>query len=47
MKKYEREEILEKLAGKILLQLTDAIEAGDLKEAKKISTLYNKIDRGW
>lgn len=47
MKKHEREEIQEQLAGKVLLMLKKAIDAEDLEQAKKLSTLYNKIDRGW
>ena len=47
MKKHEREEVQDQLAGKVLLMLQKAIEAGDLDEAKKLSTLYNRLDRGW
>jgi hypothetical protein len=47
MKKHEREEIQDELAGEVLLLLKKAIKEGDLKEAKKLSTLYNKLDRGW
>jgi hypothetical protein len=47
MKKHEREELQEKIAGKILIKIEKAIEAGDLKEAKKLSLLYNRLDKGW
>lgn len=47
MKKHEREEIQEQLAGKVLLMLQKAIDDGDIKEAKKLSSLYNRLERGW
>lgn len=47
MKKHEREEIQDEIAGKILLALKDVIDAGDVKQAKKLAALYNKLDRGW
>ena len=47
MKKHEREELQDQLAGAALLMLKKAIEEGDLKQAKKLSALYNRLDRGW
>lgn len=47
MKKHEREEIQDQLAGAVLLMMKKAIEEGDVKEAKKLSALYNRLDRGW
>jgi hypothetical protein len=47
MKKHEREEIQDQLAGAVLIMLKKAIDAGDVKEAKKLSALYNRLDRGW
>lgn len=47
MKKHEREEIQEALAGNVLLKIKEAIEAGEFKEADKLTKLYNKLDRGW
>lgn len=47
MKKHEREEIQEQLCGALILMMRDAIEKDDLKKAKKLCSLYNRLDRGW
>ena len=47
MKKHEREEIQDQLAGAALLMLKKALEEGDVKHAKKLAALYNRLDRGW
>lgn len=47
MKKHEREEMQNELAGAVLLMLKKAIDTEDLDQAKKLSTLYNRLERGW
>ena len=47
MKKHEREELQEVLAGKVLVSVNDAIAKEDYDTAKKLMKLYNQLDRGW
>ena len=47
MKKHEREEVQDQLAGAVLLMLKKAVDAEDLEQARKLTKLYNQLDRGW
>ena len=47
MKKHEREEMQDQLAGAVLLMLKKALDEEDIKHAKKLAVLYSRLDRGW
>ena len=47
MKKHEREEMQDVLAGKVLVSVHDAIVKEDYDAARNLMKLYNQLDRGW
>ena len=47
MEKYEKEKLQAELAGKLLKAIEIAIDKEDWDEAKKLTKLFNSIDRGW
>ena len=47
MEKYDKEKLQAKIAGKVLKAIEIAVDGQNWDEAKKLTKLFNNIDRGW
>jgi hypothetical protein len=47
MEKHEIEKKTSEIRVKILPLIDAAVDAGDVKQAKKWTSLFNSLDRGW
>ena len=47
MEKHEIEKKINEIRVKILPLINESVDAGDVKQAKKWTSLFNSLDRGW